>query len=74
MEHPQYIFAVCVYIASKIYDMTYTALKVYLKVCQIESETLQAEKVMDTPKLFLQSMISGDFLNIETTLLESVGS
>ena len=74
MEHPQYIFAACLYIASKVHDMTYTALKVFLKVCQVEAEALHADQVIGIPKMFLQSMISGDFLHIETTVLAAIGS
>lgn len=73
-EHSQYVFAICLYLASKTYDMTYTALKVFLKVCQIEAETLLADNVIQTPKLFLQSLVSGDFLTIETTVLSAIGS
>lgn len=38
MEHPQYIFAVGVYLASKALDLTYTSHKVYIKVCQAEAD------------------------------------
>ena len=33
MEHPPYIFAVALYVASKLLDLTYTDPRAYLKLC-----------------------------------------
>lgn len=72
MEQPQYLYAVCIHIASKSIDPTYCDPKIYLRVCQKEAESLYILKVIKSENFFNRSVFDDEYVQVELVILKSI--